>query len=84
MRAILTLADREDLSRGLAEGLEYRQIAVLIGRDPSVMSREAARRGGGRVPCRSRRRGDGRLERTENVGGMTEGRSPVMGPRPLV
>ncbi|WP_405104083.1 helix-turn-helix domain-containing protein [Micromonospora sp. NBC_01412] len=43
---MLTLADREEVSRGLAEGLEYKQIAVLIGRDPSVVSREIARHGG--------------------------------------
>ncbi|MEU5943555.1 helix-turn-helix domain-containing protein [Micromonospora sp. NPDC047548] len=46
MRAILTLADREEISRGLAEGLEYKQIGVLIGRNPSVVSREVARHGG--------------------------------------
>ncbi|MEU5941932.1 helix-turn-helix domain-containing protein [Micromonospora sp. NPDC047548] len=43
---MLTLADREEISRGLAEGLEYKQIGVLIGRDPSVVSREVARHGG--------------------------------------
>lgn len=46
MRAILTLADREEISRGLAEGLEYKQIGVLISRNPSVVSREVARHGG--------------------------------------
>ncbi|MEV0806934.1 helix-turn-helix domain-containing protein, partial [Micromonospora sp. NPDC050200] len=40
------MADREEISRGLAEGLEYKQIAVLIGRNPSVVSREVARHGG--------------------------------------
>ncbi|WP_439117687.1 helix-turn-helix domain-containing protein, partial [Micromonospora sicca] len=28
---MLTLGDREEISRGLAEGLEFKQIAVLIG-----------------------------------------------------
>jgi IS30 family transposase len=46
VRRMLTLADREEISRGLAESLEYKEIAVLIGRDPSVVSREVARHGG--------------------------------------
>lgn len=46
MRVMLTLADREEISRGLAEGLLYTEIAVLIGRDPSVVSRDVARHGG--------------------------------------
>jgi transposase, IS30 family len=46
VRAMLTLGDREEISRGLAEGLEYKQIAFLIGRNPSVVSREVARHGG--------------------------------------
>jgi transposase, IS30 family len=46
VRRMLTLADREEISRGLAESLEYREIAVRIGRDPSVVSREVARHGG--------------------------------------
>ncbi|MEU5939689.1 helix-turn-helix domain-containing protein [Micromonospora sp. NPDC047548] len=40
------MADCEEISRGLAEGLEYKRIGVLIGRDPSVVSREVARHGG--------------------------------------
>jgi transposase, IS30 family len=47
VRRMLTLADREEISRGLAELLEYKEIAVRIGRDPSVVSREVARHGGG-------------------------------------
>ncbi|MGW3812081.1 transposase, partial [Micromonospora sp. NPDC005113] len=43
---MLNLADREEISRGLAEGLEYKQIGVLIGRNLSVVSREVARHGG--------------------------------------
>jgi hypothetical protein len=30
---MLTLADREEVSRGLAESLEYKEIAVRIDRD---------------------------------------------------
>jgi IS30 family transposase len=43
---MLTLADREEISRGLAESLAYKEIAVRIGRDRSVVSREVARHGG--------------------------------------
>jgi len=43
---MLTMLDREEISRGLAEGLQYKQIAARIGRDPSVISREVARHGG--------------------------------------
>jgi IS30 family transposase len=43
---MLTLADREEISRGLVELLEYMDIAARIGRDASVVSREVARHGG--------------------------------------
>jgi IS30 family transposase len=43
---MMTLVDREEISRGLAESLGYKEIAVRIGRDPSVVSREVARHGG--------------------------------------
>lgn len=46
MREMLTLADREEISRGLVESLEFKDIAVRIGRDPSVVSREVGRHGG--------------------------------------
>ena len=46
MRRMLTLADREEISRGVAESLEYKDIAARIGRDPSIVSREVARHGG--------------------------------------
>jgi IS30 family transposase len=46
VRAMLTLTDREEISRGLAEGLQYKQIARLIDRNPSVVSRDVARHGG--------------------------------------
>lgn len=46
MRRMLTLADREEISRGLAELLEHREIAVRIGRDASIVSREVGRHGG--------------------------------------
>lgn len=40
------MTDREEISRGLVELLEYKDIAVRIGRDTSVVSREVARHGG--------------------------------------
>lgn len=46
MHRMLTLADREEISRGLAESLGYKDIAVRIDRDPSIVSREVARHGG--------------------------------------
>jgi transposase, IS30 family len=46
VRRMLTVEDREEITRGLAAGLSYRQIAALIGRDASVVSREVCRGGG--------------------------------------
>jgi transposase, IS30 family len=46
VRTMLTLTDREEISRGLVEGLQYKEIARLIGRNPSVVSRDVARHGG--------------------------------------
>ncbi len=46
VRAMLMLSDREEISRGLAEGLQYKEIALRMGRDPSVISRDVARHGG--------------------------------------
>ncbi len=43
---MLMLCDREEISRGLAEGLQYKEIARRLGRDPSVVCREVARHGG--------------------------------------
>jgi len=45
-RRQLTLADREEISRGLAEELTFSQIARRIDRDPSIISREVRRHGG--------------------------------------
>lgn len=45
----LTLEEREEISRGLAEGRSCRQIATELGRDPSTVSREVARSGGQRT-----------------------------------
>jgi IS30 family transposase len=42
----LSLAEREEVSRGLAAGLSLRSIAVGLGRAPSTISREVAAHGG--------------------------------------
>lgn len=42
----LTLAEREDISRGVASGASLRSIAERLGRAPSTVSREVARHGG--------------------------------------
>ena len=64
-REPLTMEDREDISRGLAKGLDNKDIAFSIRRDESVVSREidAARRPG-RVPCMESGRGCPRIAKT--------------------
>ena len=54
VRRMLTEEDREEITRGLAAGLSYKEIAAGIGRDCSVVSREV-HRGGGRGFYRARR-----------------------------
>ncbi len=48
----LALSEREEISRGIAAGRSIRQIAVLIDRSPSAVSREI-KRNGGRVRYRA-------------------------------
>jgi len=45
-RWALTLAEREEISRGMATALSIRQIAATLGRAPSTVSREIRRHGG--------------------------------------
>jgi IS30 family transposase len=42
----LTLPEREEISRAMAEGLSIRSIAAQLGRAPSTVSRELRRNGG--------------------------------------
>jgi DNA-binding CsgD family transcriptional regulator len=42
----LTLAEREEISRAMAEGQSIRSIAARLGRAPSTVSRELGRNGG--------------------------------------
>ena len=45
-RRVLTLAEREDISRGIASGCSMRVIAQRLRRASSTVSREVARHGG--------------------------------------
>ena len=45
-RLALTLAEREDISRGIASGTSIREIARRLGRAASTVSREIVRHGG--------------------------------------
>ena len=45
-RRVLTLAEREDISRGIASGCSMRIVAQRLRRAPSTISREVARHGG--------------------------------------
>jgi IS30 family transposase len=40
------MAEREEISRGVAAGVSCRQLAARLGRAPSTVSRELARNGG--------------------------------------
>jgi IS30 family transposase len=51
---VLSLDEREEISRGLAEGVSLREIATRLGRAPSTVSREVAHNGG-RPNCRALR-----------------------------
>lgn len=46
VRKMLTLLDRGEIWRGLAEGLEVKDIAIRLGRNPSIVSREVRGHGG--------------------------------------
>ena len=45
-RLALTLAEREDISRGVVAGQSIRAMAAALGRAPSTVSRELTRNGG--------------------------------------
>ena len=45
-RLALTMAEREEISRGVVAGLSIRSIATELGRSPSTVSRELRRNGG--------------------------------------
>jgi len=47
-RLSLTLAEREEISRGVVTGQSFRSMAASLGRSPSTISREIRRNGGRR------------------------------------
>ncbi|MFD0661872.1 helix-turn-helix domain-containing protein [Thermocatellispora tengchongensis] len=52
----LTYEDRQAIASGLADGLDYAEIARRLARPTSTVTREVARNGG---PCRLPRRAGG-------------------------
>jgi IS30 family transposase len=60
--AVLRVDERNEILRGIGANLSARQIAVGLGRDPSVVSREITRNGG-----RDRYRVDAAQERFESL-----------------
>ena len=48
-RLALTLAEREEISRGLVAGRSLRSMARVLGRSPSTLSREIGRNGGAKL-----------------------------------
>ena len=44
--AVLTMSEREDISRGIVAGKSLRSIALALSRSPSTISREINRNGG--------------------------------------
>ena len=61
-RQALTLAEREEISRGVAVGSSIRSIAAALGRSPSTVSREI-RRNGGRQDYRASQADQGAWDR---------------------
>jgi len=61
---VLSFEQREEISRGLAEGLSLREIATGLGRAPSTISREVAHNGG-RASYRALRADRGAWQRAE-------------------
>src|SRR6266567_7096093 len=60
---MLTLADREEISRCLSAHMQQKDIAAAIGRSPSVVSREITRHGGRRAYRAHRADGGARKSR---------------------
>ncbi len=63
-RRVLSLEQREEISRELAEGVSLREIARRLGRAPSTISREVAHNGG-RASYRALRADRGAWQRAE-------------------
>jgi IS30 family transposase len=63
-RLALTLAEREEISRGVVAGSSIRSIAATLGRAPSTVSREI-RRNGGRERYRASKADQAALDRAK-------------------
>jgi IS30 family transposase len=73
----LTLAEREEISRGIAIGLSIRAIATQLGRAPSTVSREINRNGGRRC-YRANQADEAAWERAERAKTCKLAQNPVL------
>lgn len=82
-RKPLTLEDREDISRGLAQGLTNKEIAQAINRSESVVCREIKRHGGRRAyrahKAHAAARNSRKRPKERKIDGDPELRERVMG-----
>ena len=78
-RLALTLAEREEISRGLATGHSLRSIAAKLGRSPSTISREI-RRNGGRCCYRANRAEQAAWDRARRPKPLQAGPTARTGP----
>ncbi len=74
---VLSLAEREELSRGLARGESFRQIGRRLQRAPSTISREV-RRAGGRGAYRATEADRGAWRRARRPKRCRLGQSPLL------
>ena len=76
-RVALSLAEREEISRGIAMGLSIRAIAAQLGRAPSTVSREI-KRNGGRRRYRANNADEAAWERAERAKTCKLARHPAL------
>jgi len=73
----LTLAEREEISRGVAVGQSLRTIAKMLGRAPSTISREV-KRNGGRQPYRANKAEQAAWDRAHRAKTCKLARNPAL------
>jgi len=76
-RIALTLAEREEISRGVAAGQSLRTIAAMLCRAPSTISREV-NRNGGRQPYRANKAEQAAWDRAHRVKTCKLARNPAL------
>ena len=76
-RIALTLAEREEISRGVAAGYSLRTIAAMLGRAPSTISREV-KRNGGRQPYRANKAEQAAWDRAHRAKTCKLARNPAL------